>query len=215
MKRAFTLAEILITLGVIGVISAITISSVIKYYQKQTWVTQLKKSYTTLNQAILMYMADQGITTLESLNSDLRDLNVLKKYIKTTDIRKMTNYKYTYLNSNDEQSDYDGKDALIMADGSILFKTTTSTYTIDINGIKGPNKIGRDIFQFVFLSSKLYPKGSTELSKLLYEIYDKNNVNINSRNWRNGTQLYNCRTDKDSQGKGCSARIIETGKMDY
>ena len=215
MKRAFTLAEVLITLGVIGVIAAITIPSVIKHYQKQAWTTQLKKSYTILNQAILMYMADQGITTLESLNSDLRDLNVLKKYIKSTDIRKMENYKYTYLNSNVEQSDLDGRDALIMADGTILFKTTSNTYIIDINGNKGPNKYGRDIFQFVFLSSKLYPKGSYELSKLLYELSDKSGVNPNSRNWSSGTSLYNCRTDKESKGAGCSARIIEKGKMDY
>lgn len=42
-KRAFTLAEVLITLGIIGVVAALTLPSVITNYQKKQTVEQLKK----------------------------------------------------------------------------------------------------------------------------------------------------------------------------
>ena len=45
---AFTLAEVLITLGIIGVVAAMTMPSLIVNYQKQQTVTRLKKSYNIL-----------------------------------------------------------------------------------------------------------------------------------------------------------------------
>jgi prepilin-type N-terminal cleavage/methylation domain-containing protein len=47
IKKGFTLAEVLITLGIVGVVATITLPSVIKNYQKRQTVTQLKKAYTT------------------------------------------------------------------------------------------------------------------------------------------------------------------------
>ena len=57
---AFTLAEVLITLGIIGVVSAITLPTVVQNYQKQATVAKLKKAYTTINQAILLSIAENG-----------------------------------------------------------------------------------------------------------------------------------------------------------
>ena len=48
---AFTLAEVLITLGIIGIVAAMTLPSVIVNYQKQEALTRLKKSYTTVANA--------------------------------------------------------------------------------------------------------------------------------------------------------------------
>lgn len=45
MKKAFTLAEVLITLGIIGVVAALTIPNLISHYQKEKTVTQLKKNF--------------------------------------------------------------------------------------------------------------------------------------------------------------------------
>ena len=53
-KQAFTLAEILITLGIIGLVAALTLPSVIANYQKKQTVVKLKKVYTTLSQAVDM-----------------------------------------------------------------------------------------------------------------------------------------------------------------
>ena len=59
-KKGFTLAEVLITLGVVGVISAMTLSSVINHYQKQATVNKLKKFYTNMNQVLMQAKADNG-----------------------------------------------------------------------------------------------------------------------------------------------------------
>lgn len=58
MKRAFTLAEVLITLGIIGVVAAITLPSVIANYQKEETVAKLKKTYSVVNQAILQSIVE-------------------------------------------------------------------------------------------------------------------------------------------------------------
>ncbi len=43
MKKAFTLAEVLITLGIIGVVAAMTLPSLVGNYKKKVTVTRLKK----------------------------------------------------------------------------------------------------------------------------------------------------------------------------
>ena len=57
-KSAFTLAEVLITLGIIGVVAAMTLPALIQNYQKQVLLSQLKKNYAILNQAVQMMKAD-------------------------------------------------------------------------------------------------------------------------------------------------------------
>ncbi len=59
-KNGFTLAEVLITLGIIGVVAAITMPSLIKHYQQQVVISRLKKFYTNINQAIKMSEVENG-----------------------------------------------------------------------------------------------------------------------------------------------------------
>ena len=97
-KRAFTLAEVLVTLGIIGVVAVLTVPNVISSYQKKVYVTQLQKGYAQLQQAFSLAMANDEVddvrdTTLMnaivpsdgSFNSDV-DLepfvSELKKYMK-------------------------------------------------------------------------------------------------------------------------------------
>ena len=55
MERAgFTLAEVLITLGVIGIVAALTMPALIANYQKKVLETRIKKFYSVLNQAAKM-----------------------------------------------------------------------------------------------------------------------------------------------------------------
>ncbi len=56
--KGFTFAEVLITLGVIGIVAALTLPSVIQNYQKKVTVERLKKTYSTLAQAIQMSVKD-------------------------------------------------------------------------------------------------------------------------------------------------------------
>lgn len=59
-KNAFTLAEVLITLGIIGVVAALTLPILIQNYRKQAVVTQLKKAYAEINQALTMAETEHG-----------------------------------------------------------------------------------------------------------------------------------------------------------
>lgn len=59
-KSGFTLAEVLIVLGIIGIVAELTIPALLSSYQKQVYVTQLKKAYTEGNQALKIMTADSG-----------------------------------------------------------------------------------------------------------------------------------------------------------
>ena len=59
-KKAFTLSEVLITLGIIGVISAFTIPSLITMYQKRAAVSGIREALSILSQAVRMYSAESG-----------------------------------------------------------------------------------------------------------------------------------------------------------
>jgi len=52
MKRAFTLAEVLIVLGIMGIVAALTMPSLIANHRKKIVTTRIQKFYTTINQAM-------------------------------------------------------------------------------------------------------------------------------------------------------------------
>lgn len=60
MKKAFTLAEVLITLGIIGIIAAMTLPALIQRHTNKVVATRLKKFYTTFNEAILLAETKYG-----------------------------------------------------------------------------------------------------------------------------------------------------------
>ncbi len=60
MKNGFTMAEVLITIGIIGVVAAMTFPSIIARYQEKVTVTQLKKAYSVLSQAFQQMILDEG-----------------------------------------------------------------------------------------------------------------------------------------------------------
>lgn len=59
-KFGFTLAETLITLAIIGIVAAITIPVLYNDYHKHQYVSQLKKVYTEVNQALIQLANDYG-----------------------------------------------------------------------------------------------------------------------------------------------------------
>ena len=59
-KIAFTLAEVLITLGIIGVVAAMTMPSLVQNYKNKQTVAQLKKIYSVLSQATVMAESENG-----------------------------------------------------------------------------------------------------------------------------------------------------------
>lgn len=59
VKLAFTLAEVLITLGIIGVVAAMTIPTLMSKYQEKVYKTQYKEIFSELNQ-VMKSLEDDG-----------------------------------------------------------------------------------------------------------------------------------------------------------
>ncbi|MDR1327072.1 MAG: prepilin-type N-terminal cleavage/methylation domain-containing protein [Heliobacteriaceae bacterium] len=55
-KKAFTLAEVLITLGIIGVVAALTIPSLIAKHKEKETVSKLKNIFSTLSNAYTLIL---------------------------------------------------------------------------------------------------------------------------------------------------------------
>ena len=61
---AFTLAEVLITLGIIGIVAALTIPTLVKKYQEKVMVTKVKQAHSQLINAIQLYVAKNNCTNM-------------------------------------------------------------------------------------------------------------------------------------------------------
>ena len=116
-STAFTLAEVLITLGIIGVVAAMTLPTLTANYRKKEVVTKLKRVYTIMNQAILMssaqngepkyWVKDCGASTASTCSTDEVEVwfkQYLGKYLQILKIEKGTTKAdsvpllYVYLN---------------------------------------------------------------------------------------------------------------------
>ena len=65
-KNGFTLAEVLITLGIIGVVAAMTLPTLIQNHQKQVYVNGLKKALSISQNMMKQMQADEGVSDLGS-----------------------------------------------------------------------------------------------------------------------------------------------------
>ena len=144
-KIAFTLAEVLITLGIIGVVAAMTMPSLMQNYKRQQATARIKKFVSVINQALISAENDLGpredwVKGEEDNSDSAYDfLNTyIKPYIKSADIEKRTLFGMNMA-------------TLRFVDGSQMSIKIGACYDIwyDINGEKGPNEKGKDIFVFI------------------------------------------------------------------
>ena len=133
--QGFTLAEVLITLGIIGVVAALTLPALIQNYQKQVYVNALKKSVSTLENGFKMALAEDGVDELrhtelfKSLSGGAYNENTpndefennLKKYFNIQAIEKETKAKgYKFLNGQDTPFGREIKREILFSDGSSI-----------------------------------------------------------------------------------------------
>ena len=235
-KAAFTLAETLITLTIIGVIAALTIPNLISSYQKHTYVVGLKKAYSQLQNAVKMIPITQGCPAGDldcagwndewgkATNIEGQEFNG-RIYTKRTYLlsKQFKINKLCYDDSTDESC---GKirnnfnsgvvTASFMVNDLILY-ADYSSFGVDINGFKGPNKWGRDQFAFNITDQDtenrygiaqgiVVPIGS----KLCADIHGEQYY------WRNNNY---CTTEKANKGSlgavPCTGRVLEEDKMNY
>ena len=81
MRMAFTLAEVLITLGIISVVAALTLPAVINNIKEKQYETAMKKGYSVLSQALARMNEEQGfIANQENYGGD-KFAPVFKNYL--------------------------------------------------------------------------------------------------------------------------------------
>ncbi len=119
-KVAFTLAEVLITLGIIGVVAALTLPNLIENHNRKVVETRLEKVYSTMNQAIRMAELDYG--ERETWFVDYSDKDAQKVWIEK--------YLLPYLNYTKfeevQVSSGNYRNAIYFSDGSVLTKNSNN-----------------------------------------------------------------------------------------
>ena len=167
--HAFTLAEVLVTLGIIGIVSAMTVPTLMQNHQRKTYVTQLHKVYNELNQAFQQFKNDNNaLTLLEAGLSDQTAVNnFLKTYFKTVTVcdtlEEPCVYDAKYKNLNgvtlannwwpNANCGVLGSGASVCIEAFHNDKVNGIKYGhifIDINGLKGPNIAGRDAYVVMY-----------------------------------------------------------------
>ena len=92
MKKlhAFTLAEVLITLVIIGIVAAITVPTMITNSNEQALKSALKKNNSVISQALRRYYIDNGKNLVfeegEGLSADEIKNNFIQKYFNIAQI---------------------------------------------------------------------------------------------------------------------------------
>mgnify|MGYP001063409936 CR=1 FL=1 len=138
-----------------------TVPSLMQNHQRKTYVTQLHKIYNELQQASLQYMTDNNAINMKEAGiiSDDAASDFIKKYFKVVQdcgadkspcFPEHTVYKKL---SGAENSVWVGKRHFVLASGASIGTfyrgdqdSLICEFWIDINGNKGPNVVGRDLF---------------------------------------------------------------------
>ena len=157
-KKGFTLSEVLIALGVIGVIAALTLTNLVKNYQKQRMVSQVKSAYNLFANAIQMSVYENG--NISNWDFSLNYTDFTKRYLLPylNSPKPIDSYDVTTLHSDANNFAVvwrsNAQQKYILPNGVVFSDIVTHAYTglnvifVDINGPKKPNKLGRDVFVF-------------------------------------------------------------------
>lgn len=218
-KKGFTLAEVLITLAIIGVVASMSIPALMSSTNNQEHTSRLLKVYSSLSQATNLIKAENGnsLTGLFNNHIDMRDkykeklLNTKTCSTANNDCWHADGQFYTLDGRPWPQVDYNDSKNLISNDGTLYsfvnvsinctvdygddqFERTCGWIVVDTNGFKKPNRMGIDIHRFWITQQGIYPFGTS--GSPVY-ICDKNNT----------SSVWN--------GDGCNARILKTHSMDH
>ena len=243
MKKAFTLAEVLITLGIIGVVAALTLPPLVQNYQKRSLEVATQKFYSVMSQAIKQYMADEGVDDLRegSLSVDegaedydekieVQSDEFFKKYLKAqiceggcfADSYKTQTGETSY--AIGKSADYHIKGRYLLPDGMVVDSVGWGALGtdiqpgyiyVDINGRKGPNKIGYDLWGMT-----IFYDGIIDESELTPECRKNNECLYGHENAKEirDNRFIDCKDNVNYIGNygGCFGHFLENGfKFDY
>ena len=206
-KIGFTMAEVLITLGIIGIVAAMTLPSLINNKKNKELETAFKKNYSVISQALNMYYAQNGERLTPENVKNIRLKTILMDYMKVLHDCGMGSYdsEACIPNYGENHEDnpkiyktFNGKTEMnlrmfddgqfVLNDGSLILienyfsKPGTVYISVDVNGhLKNPNRLGHDLFMFQ-LDSKgnLIPMGAKGT-----DYYDENDAYCSSMSTNN------------------------------
>lgn len=178
-QNAFTLAEVLITLGIIGTVAAMTIPTLIANYQKEQVVTKLKQGYGIFVQAFNNASSDYGCRFGDLFTYESSSLDAASRNAITTNF--VQSYVLPYVKINKDCGFTRGGECtisrktlagvsapvlsweylILLTNGmSVSFvpnndgsKWRDMIINIDINGSKQPNIYGKDVFEMLVAST--------------------------------------------------------------
>ena len=183
-KAAFTLAEVLITLAIIGIVAAMTIPTLIAKYQKKQILVQLKNSFSVVSNAIRLSEVDNGPMSIWPTGAEM-DVNAYwTKYLKpyfANPVLCATKSDCGYDDDLDRKKWSCGSRWGILTDDTrLLFRLKNGTIVflprnshaqdgtpiyasqlyIDVNGASSPNECGKDVFMFIRTDKGIMPYSS-------------------------------------------------------
>ena len=183
-KRGFTLAEVLITLGIIGVVAAMTIPTLMLNIKAAKLKSQFRKAHSTLLQAYRLMLADEVSTDPRDYTDSITFYRTYIRYFKgATDCGAAVNSSTVksvlpcyntsdrkgYKTLNTKVKAYEGRfddGQIALPDGSLILIENYGQrlwVSVDINGYNNkPNIWGVDLFTFEVLDSGLTAMGSRE-----------------------------------------------------
>ena len=212
---AFTLAETLVVMGIIGVVAALTIPNLNQSTGDREKVAKVKKVYSNLEDAFGRATAVYGPFDTWFINDVDKDGKPDNKASSTRLAERMTEFMKISKNCGISGSgcfvDWykfpDGsicrscvptegstEPKFLLADGTAIlfayYSNNSVKIIIDIDGVKGPNTLGKDHFEFNIINNELIPRGR-------------------------GLSNENLKTNCFKLGHSCTGWVIETGNMDY
>ncbi len=233
-KVAFTLAEVLITLGVIGIVAAMTIPTLVNSYQEKVTVTRLKKTYSVINQAFKLMVMDYGTVdewglakteTDDGAGNPVYDysgsklfMERLSKYLKHEALKAgepITDKTYsldgTITRSAPTVAD---EGAIQLADGTILNPGFIMSSDCSFYGTNENQKRCGDLW-VVFPKKKSMTVG---VNGFMFYITKNGITPVGTTDKNDGGFITFCNmksTIGTNNGRGCAAWVIQNGNMDY
>lgn len=243
-KFGFTLAEVMVALALIGVITSLTIPTFIASNRNRTNGSKAATMISAVENAFTSMIAAEAVQNLGETDFGRRhneEPTLLGRYLK---IQNNTNSMLDYyvaenpfrlISTNEAWNGFTGDSIFETKNGALLIfgddpldidqatlddlggtvDRTIGTLTIDINGSEPPNVWGRDAFYFrIGNDGLLYPAGSKNFSIIETEAAD-NTWDSEEVNAGNDHST-DFRCNDSFKGVGCTARLIQNNfEVDY
>lgn len=169
-KKAFTLAETLLTLTIVGVIAALTIPAMKEHSDMSSIIAQTQKAYLTAQSATSAVESAQGDLELWPWSQTATINNYYKNVMNVVPDNAWTGYQ-TYEMDGDIWANIQPPSYFKTTDGMSWYIYNWSNGTdmgnsriygvihVDVNGASGPNRVGVDVHAFTVSSDGVNPMG--------------------------------------------------------